>query len=116
MTKTEYIFRYNIIRLRKEHGYTYQNIADYMCTNIADITKQHQSNYCHQPRRCFDRLEAYAELYGIESYELLIPPPDISYPEGLIEDSFYIDPESAIRKKQLATRKISEDALSPSLT
>lgn len=113
MTKTEYIFRYNINQLRKKHGYTYQKIADYMCNDISDIIKQHKINYPFQLRRCFDRLEAYAELYEIESYELLIPPPDIIYPEGLIEDSFYINPESEIREKQLAARQAAAEASSP---
>ena len=105
MTKTEYIFRYNISRLRKEHGYTYQNIADYMGTDVGDIIKQHKTNYPHQPRHCFDRMEAYAELYDIKPYELLVPPEDISYPDDLITDSYYIDPDSKLRKRQLAERR-----------
>lgn len=93
MTKTEYIFRYNISRLRKLHGYTYQRVADYMDSDVSDIIKQHKFNYPFQLRHCFDRMEAYASLYGIQAYQLLIPPDDIIYPEELITDSYYINPD-----------------------
>lgn len=88
MTKTDYIYRYNLNRLRKEHGITYQKLSELTGMDTFYLIKMHNYKSPAQPRWCFDRFEAFATIYGIEVYELFIPPKDIAYPDDLDKSCF----------------------------
>lgn len=89
MTKTDYIYRYNLNRLRKEYGLTFQQLEDLTTISRFTLSRMHRYTSTVQPHYCFDRFEAFAAIYGIEVYELFIPPEDIVYPDNL-EKSYYL--------------------------
>lgn len=91
MTKTDYIYRYNFHRLKKECGLSYPKLEALTGMGRYNLMTMFNYKYPHQPKWCFERFEAFAAIFGVEVHELFIPPKDIIYPDNIkIEKSFFI--------------------------